>query len=340
MEFLITSKPDFEKTLARETVFCQGRVLSSGRGWVHAEGAEGPGFRDLCFAQHIFKAPFPVKASSVNSLAGGLVDLFFEHLKDKQVNASWPFFFYSCREDMLRHAATVQKCWLDKLKKRASRVARFGREGFFQHNEFHQGFFVFLTGYNEARVSFEARSQGQRRMKMDPGAPSRSYLKIEESFHVLGDEPKDGESVVDLGAAPGGWSLSALKRGARVLAIDNGPLREPVSSHPHMRHLKADALKYVHSHAAPADWLFCDVLEDPELILKVLGQWLSRGWCRNFVANLKVGQCDPVAVLKRIRDPRAGLVPYCQVLLVRQLYHDREEITIMGTRTKYPLFPV
>ena len=41
----------------------------------------------------------------------------------------------------------------------------------------------------------------------------------------MGLEPMPGERVCDLGAAPGGWSYSAAKRGASVVAVDNGPLK-------------------------------------------------------------------------------------------------------------------
>ena len=53
-------------------------------------------------------------------------------------------------------------------------------------------------------------------MADNPAAPSRSYLKIEEAYGILGREPAQGETVADLGAAPGGWSFSAAKRGAKV----------------------------------------------------------------------------------------------------------------------------
>ncbi|OGW95995.1 MAG: hypothetical protein A2Y04_03770 [Omnitrophica WOR_2 bacterium GWC2_45_7] len=110
--------------------------------------------------------------------------------------------------------------------------------------------------------------------------------------------------MINLGAAPGGWSYSALKRGARVTAIDNGPLKGPVASHPHISHLKVDAFKYRYNRSHPADWLFCDILEKPEVILELLHEWLSRRWCRRFVVNLKVGRTDPILLLKKIRDTR------------------------------------
>jgi 23S rRNA (cytidine2498-2'-O)-methyltransferase len=331
MDLLITCKPEFEKVLAREAAWYHASLLKQGAGWIRVSGLEEADFQELCFAHYILKDPLAVKATSVNSCVAKLIDLFVAHLGDKRVTEPWSYLFFSSgNEDIIPHAKIVEECFFEKLKKKMSRVAKLAREGIPASAGSSEGLFVHLTAHNEADVSFQARSQGQQRMSMDPQAPSRSYLKIEESFHIFKRAPQDGETVIDLGAAPGGWSLSALKRGAKVIAIDNGPLREPVLSHPHIRHLESDALTYEPDGNGSVDWLLCDVLEDPELILNLLRKWFSRKWCRSFVVNLKVGRHDPVAVLKKIKDPAEGLSQYCQTLLMRQLYHDREEITLMG----------
>ncbi|MFA6378338.1 MAG: rRNA methyltransferase, partial [Candidatus Omnitrophota bacterium] len=109
----------------------------------------------------------------------------------------------------------------------------------------------------------------------------------------------------------------------------NGPLKEPVKSHPNMCHMTADAFIYKHE-GKPVDWLLCDIIDNPEIILDLLRQWLGKGWCRYFIVNLKVGRMDPIALLREIRDPQEGLLSFCLSLSVRQLYHDREEITLMG----------
>ena len=68
---------------------------------------------------------------------------------------------------------------------------------------------------------------GAHRKPFDQLAPSRSYLKIEEAFDMLGESPRRGQTVADLGAAPGGWTYAFVKRGCRVTAVDNGPMRIP-----------------------------------------------------------------------------------------------------------------
>src|SRR6185503_19249448 len=253
-----------------------------------------------------------------------LVDIFAQRLGTTRLEKPWNFGFVGgADEKLIQRAATIEKRFLERLQKKMSRVSKLAR-----HAASGQGFFVTVTDFKEAFVSFKAVSLGQKRMQMDPNAPSRSYLKLEEAFSIFGRAPKPDESVVDLGAAPGGWSHSALKRGAHVTAVDNGPLKEPVKSHPHVEHLQTNAFKYV--PAERADWLLCDMLETPEIILDLLHQWLDKELCLRFVVNLKLQRADPILLLKKIRHSEDGLSPKCRLLKIRQLYHDREEITVMG----------
>ena len=160
-------------------------------------------------------------------------------------------------------------------------------------------------------------------MADDAQAPSRSYLKVEEAYAVLGASPQPGETVVDLGAAPGGWSYSAAKRQAAVIAVDNGPLKSGAAGNPLIKPLAADGFTY---ESGRVDWLFCDMLDDPDRVLELLGRWVSRRLCRNFIVNLKFGRNDPLPLLRRA----GALADRCEVFRVRHLFHDREELTVVG----------
>jgi 23S rRNA (cytidine2498-2'-O)-methyltransferase len=96
--------------------------------------------------------------------------------------------------------------------------------------------------------------------------------------------------------------------------------------HPGIVHRAEDAFKY--SPEAPVDWLFCDMVEDPERVADMLERWLKEARCRRFVVNLKFGRRDPLPLLRRAR----ALAPLCATLKVRHLYHDREEFTLVGER--------
>jgi len=69
--------------------------------------------------------------------------------------------------------------------------------------------------------------------------------------------PEANQSVIDLGAAPGGWSHAFLKRGCMVTAIDNGPMK---LRHPALVHQMTDGIRF---EPRPVDWLVADMLVAP-----------------------------------------------------------------------------
>ena len=156
-------------------------------------------------------------------------------------------------------------------------------------------------------------------------------MKVEEAYVVLGREPQPGETVCDLGAAPGGWSYSAAKRGAQVVAIDNGPLKGGALDHPRIEHRREDAFRFVPSDGAAFDWLFCDLVEEPHHVVQhIVTPWLARRWCRRFVVNLKFGRVDAIALLRELRADGSPLATHAPEARIRHLYHDREELTLVG----------
>ena len=134
--------------------------------------------------------------------------------------------------------------------------------------------------------------------------------------------------MVDLGAAPGGWSYSAARRGARVVAVDNGPLKGGAAGNPSIEWTAEDAFKFQPQRRA--DWLFCDLIAPPYEVLGLLRRWSESSWCRRFIVNLKFGRHDPLPLLAELLSTRAGIAPHCTVLRPRHLFHDREELTVVG----------
>lgn len=172
---------------------------------------------------------------------------------------------------------------------------------------------------------------GLHRMRFDAGAPSRSYLKIEEAFARLGETPRPRQRVVDLGAAPGGWSYAFLKRGCRVLAVDHGPLQlnDTGAMGGTLLHRRVNGLTFQPPDDwRPVDWLVSDMLVPPGQALGVLRRWLENGWLRRFVVTLKLPQQHPYPALRPIADylrTQPGVR-----FAIRQLYHDRREVTAYG----------
>lgn len=335
---LITCQAGFEALLARELTELHGvAVDQKGPGWARLGGgheADDPRLAALAFAHLTLKGSAEIRGESVNQLAGAIAEFLLESLRAERIAATWPSVWLGPAElvGLGRRIRAVETTFAALLKKRLARVAKLATAELPRQAGAARGLFVFFVDFNRAFVAREAWVHGPRRMADDPLAPSRSYLKVEEAYTVLGREPKPAETVCDLGAAPGGWSYSAARRGARILAIDNGPLKAGALAHPQIEHRREDAFRFAPApDRPPFDWLFCDLVEEPHHVLRhIVEPWLARGWCRNFVVNLKFGRVDPIALLRELRAPGSILARHAAARRVVHLYHDREEFTVVG----------
>jgi 23S rRNA (cytidine2498-2'-O)-methyltransferase len=176
---------------------------------------------------------------------------------------------------------------------------------------------------------------GVPRLRQLAQAPSRSALKLEEAFLML-LTPSERERLLkpamraaDLGAAPGGWSWVLARQHVRVLAVDNGPMADSALDTGLVEHVRADGFTWKPPKAQ--DWMVCDMVESPRRVAARMAEWFAHGWCQHSVFNLKL------PMKKRWDETRDCLAGFQEKagkpLLVRakQLYHDREEVTVFAT---------
>ncbi|WP_101925256.1 MULTISPECIES: 23S rRNA (cytidine(2498)-2'-O)-methyltransferase RlmM [Luteimonas] len=178
---------------------------------------------------------------------------------------------------------------------------------------------------------------GIPRLRTHADAPSRSALKLEEAFMALLTERernariKPGMRAVDLGAAPGGWTWVLTREHMRVVAVDNGPMQAELLETGLVDHHRVDGFRY--QPVGAVDWLVCDMVEQPRKVAERMATWFREGWCRNAVFNLKL------PMKKRWQETLLALDLFANnagehatlTIRARQLYHDREEITVYAS---------
>lgn len=160
-------------------------------------------------------------------------------------------------------------------------------------------------------------------------APSSAFRKLREALVWLGEPIRPGQSCVDLGAAPGGWTHVALESGATVHAVDRGELDPRLAGHPRLVHVRRNDFHY-RPPDLPVDWLLCDVIARPERNLAVLREWATSGACRRLVFHVKFqGRRDYAAAAEALRTLDEAGFARCRA---KHLFHDRNEVTLMGVR--------
>jgi 23S rRNA (cytidine2498-2'-O)-methyltransferase len=183
-------------------------------------------------------------------------------------------------------------------------------------------------GITAARDAPSLAPGGRLRVHVPKHAPSRAAAKLLEAFAWLDRAPEAGELCVDLGAAPGGWSWVLLERHAKVLAVDPARLDPIIASRRGLTHLRADAFRF--EPEEKVDWLVADMAWRPLEAAALYGKWARRGWARMLVANVKLPMRKKAEYLLRVRDILGS--SGWQSLRARQLYHDREEVTLAAVR--------
>ena len=153
------------------------------------------------------------------------------------------------------------------------------------------------------------------------GPPSRAYLKLWEALTRIGDWPRPGQSCIDLGASPGGWTWVVGTLGAAVIAIDRAPLEARVAAMPGVQFRQGSAFAVV---PEKVDWLLSDVIAYPAPLLEMVQRWIAPGGADRVVCTIKLqGETDHNAVA------RFAAIPGGQVM---HLFHNKHELTFTWRR--------
>ena len=156
------------------------------------------------------------------------------------------------------------------------------------------------------------------------GPPSRAYLKLWEACTLWRAWPQPGETCLDLGAAPGGWTWALARLGAQVTAVDKAALEPAIAAMPGVRVRQESAFAINPAGEPPVDWLFSDVIAYPSRLLSLVRAWIEAGRAGRIVCTLKFqGATDHAAVEAFAAVPGGRLV---------HLFHNKHELTFLWRR--------
>lgn len=157
------------------------------------------------------------------------------------------------------------------------------------------------------------------------GPPSRAYRKLWEALILTGSLPRPGQTCVDAGACPGGWTWALASLGASVVAIDRAPIDDRIAAMPGVSFVKHNAFTLKPEDLGPVDWLCSDVICYPEALFDWVSLWLASGLARNFVCTIKMQGKD----WDRQTVGRFASIPGSRVV---HLWHNKHELTWMLVR--------
>lgn len=149
--------------------------------------------------------------------------------------------------------------------------------------------------------------------------PNRAYLKLWEALYRLGRYPKKGDTALDLGASPGGWTYVLQTLGAHVTAVDKAPLAPHIAQLAHVTSLKQSAFALNPNDFQGLHWFVCDMACYPEKLLEFVKKWIAHDNTTQFVCTLKLQGVPNFDVIRAFQA-----IPNSTVV---HLYQNKHELT-------------
>jgi 23S rRNA (cytidine2498-2'-O)-methyltransferase len=150
--------------------------------------------------------------------------------------------------------------------------------------------------------------------KINP--PNRAYLKLWEALSLLDQYPQPGETAVDLGASPGGWSYVMQSLGARVIAIDKAPLEPRIANLPGIQYQQQSAFSFEPT-SIPVDWLLSDVACYPERLYPFVLKWINSNKVKQMIFTLKLQGETNLEIIQKFQA-----IPGARVIHLMQNKHE------------------
>jgi len=168
-------------------------------------------------------------------------------------------------------------------------------------------------------------------------APSSAYRKLMEALECMRVYPLSTSNVVDLGAAPGGWTSLLRRLNCRVVAVDRSPLDNVLMDDDMVSFVKGDAFTYVPewvedsntrmAKAPPNSWMVSDVIAYPERVTEMLEQWCGNHWVTHLVVTMKFQGSEPsFSELDRAIQVSRSHGYECRV---KHFFNNKNEVTLM-----------
>lgn len=180
-------------------------------------------------------------------------------------------------------------------------------------------------GLGTPEENISAWSGGMMHFRKSGEDISRARYKLMEAIKVFNIDMERLSSAIDLGAAPGGWTSVLLEHGLKVTAVDTGDMDERLYRYPGLRYIKANAAE-LDLEKESFDILTSDMSWNPKNTARIItgaSQYLKTGGIA--VVTLKL-MGDKVR--RTVREVLAIYEELFEVLGVRQLFHNRDEVTV------------
>ncbi len=166
---------------------------------------------------------------------------------------------------------------------------------------------------------------GEIRFRREEEQLSRAKFKLLEAFDRFEIPVPPGGKALDLGAAPGGWTSLLLEKGMQVTAVDTGEMGEAIRQHPQLTFLRKN-VDEVDFPPDRFDLVTCDMSWNPLNTARMVARLApSARQGAHLILTVKLMLQNPTRTIRLVGE---GLSEHYQLLQTKQLFHNRDEVTM------------
>jgi 23S rRNA (cytidine2498-2'-O)-methyltransferase len=146
-----------------------------------------------------------------------------------------------------------------------------------------------------------------------------------EALTFLGKYPTSGESALDLGASPGGWTYVMQSLGTTVTAVDKAPLDARIAALPRVQVLQQSAFALDPEGLEDTyDWVLSDVACYPERAYAYILKWIASNKAKQMIFTIKLQGKTDMAMIRQFQS-----IPNS---LIVNLFYNKHEATFFYPR--------
>jgi 23S rRNA (cytidine2498-2'-O)-methyltransferase len=182
-----------------------------------------------------------------------------------------------------------------------------------------------FIGISDVGSNLSSWNGGMIHYKKDDNDVSRAKFKLMEAIYVFEIDMFSIHNAIDLGAAPGGWTSVLLEHDITVTAVDTGDMDQSLLENKNLTFIKEN-VSDIALEDDTYDMLTSDISWSPintaKMALKC-SHSLKKGGIAVVTVKLmnnKIG--------KTIKDVKNIYSEIYDIIQVKQLFHNRDEVTI------------
>ncbi len=154
--------------------------------------------------------------------------------------------------------------------------------------------------------------------KINP--PNRAYLKLWEAITLLDKQPQKGESALDLGASPGGWTYVMQSLGTTITGVDKALLDPKIAALPSVHFLQQSAFALDPATLDQTyDWVLSDIACYPDKAYALIMKWITSGKAKQMIFTIKLQGKVDLNIIKQFQA-----IPDSRTI---NLFYNKHEVT-------------